>query len=225
MGLEQPNEKKNKNTASIFEKLITMVEQPCDFVAITVTWFNDLRRNAFFLLITDVCLPASGDKINIFSHTPEISEDTENVCYICRVKKANWGLLKVHLKDGAAAHRQVLTDMRVWENPRGTFLTSAPGKVRVEPHSSRGRLEHCDYPASRMSNWLYGVHATCFTSVLTLSWWRLRGRADSGHVGGDFGKRDPSDPRPQDRQHSCQLICESTHKTRFFSGKRHTRSD
>lgn len=84
MGLEQPNEKKNKNTASIFEKLITMVEQPCDFVAITVTWFNDLRRNGG---ITDVCLPASGDKINIFSHTPEISEDTENVCYICRSKK------------------------------------------------------------------------------------------------------------------------------------------
>lgn len=30
-------------------------------------------------------------------------------------------------------------------------------------------------------------------------------------MGGNFRKRDPLDPRPQDRQHSCQLICKKTH--------------
>lgn len=124
--------KKKKNTASIFEKLITMVEQPCDFVAITVTWFNDLRRNGG---ITDVCLPASGDKINIFSHTPEISEDTENVCYICRVKKANWGLLKVHLKD----------TWRTAQLHTGRSWQTCGSERILEAHSSPRPLERCGW--------------------------------------------------------------------------------
>lgn len=39
-------------------------------------------------------------------------------------------------------------------------------------------------------------------------------------MGGNFRKRDPLDPRPQDRQHSCQLICKKkTHTQDIFRGK------
>lgn len=71
---------------------------------------------------------------------------------------------------------------------------------------SRTSFPNVTYSTKWTGSFISGFHSI----ILTICRRRLCEQAHTSHMGSNFRQRDPLHPRAQDRQQSCQLICENT---------------